>query len=158
MLPPVRTALPPTVCLPALLALLCLVAFGFAEPSTRPAVVEAADAASLKDRVGERVTVTGVVSRAAWSRSGKVMNVEFERADADAFGLALFERDRGRFDAAFNGDVAATLTGATVRIRGEVTEYGGRSDRYAGRPEMILREPSQITIVTPATRPAGSAD
>ena len=132
------------------IALLLLAAAALAEPTTRPGVIEAADAATIKERVGEQVVVAGVVSRAEWSRSGKVMNVEFEGSDPEAFGMALFDRDRKRFDEAFGGDFGEALTGATVRIRGTVTEYGGHSERYEGRPEMILRDPSQVTIVEPA--------
>ena len=143
-------------------------AAAFAQPaSTRPAddappptngdataglpLLRADNPAAIKEHVGERVIVVGTIERAEWSRSGKVCNVNFAGADDEAFGVAIFSSKREQFDEAFGGDVAATLAGAEVRLTGVVTEYGGRSDRYEGRPELILNEPRQITIVTPAT-------
>jgi DNA/RNA endonuclease YhcR with UshA esterase domain len=132
-------------------------------PETRPIPQEAAqngglpvlqvtNRAALKEHIGKEVIVVGNVAEARWSRSGKVMNVVFADVDEKDFGIALFDRQRERFDEAFGGDVAKTLTGQQVRIKGKLTEYGGRSSRYEGRPEIILSEPSQITIVAPTTR------
>lgn len=113
-------------------------------------VLQASNTAAIKEHIGDQVIVTGIIKSAQWSESGKVMNIEFEGADADAFGVAVFEGSRERFDKSFGGDFIKTITGAEVRFKGFVTEYGGRESRYAGRPELILRDPSQITIVEPA--------
>ena len=149
--------------------LMCLLVAGTlaAEPATpsnstgtAPAaglpVLRADNADALRDRVGEQVILVGTVRRAEWSTSGKVMNIAFDGAEDDAFGVAIFERQRGAFDEAFGGDFAKTVAGAEVRLTGTLTEYGGSSERLKGRPELILRTTNQVTIVTPATRPATS--
>ena len=120
------------------------------DPTTLP-VLQADDTDAIKQHIGEEVIVTGKISKAAWSRSGKVMNIEFEGNGAEDFAAALFERNRERFDKAFNGDLEKSLVGATVRFKGELQEYGGNADRYAGRPEMILNAPTQITILEEAS-------
>lgn len=120
-------------------------------------VLRADNPAALADHVGNRVVIVGTIQRAEWSRSGKVMNVTFAGAEPGAFGVAVFEKDRAAFDDAFGGNFAKTIRDATVRLTGLVSEYGGNSERYKGRPELILRDPRQVTITKPApptTRPA----
>ncbi|MEL7240195.1 MAG: hypothetical protein AAGK78_15160, partial [Planctomycetota bacterium] len=74
----------------------------------------------------------------------------FEDGTDKSFAAAIFAQNREDFDEAFNGDVGEALTGARVRLSGRVQEYGGRSDRYKGRPEIILNDPTQITILKSA--------
>jgi hypothetical protein len=130
----------------AFLALLLSTALLGARPSLTPALIDVTDTASLQAAVGEHVVVEGVVTSAEWSRSGKVMNVTFEGVSELDFGVAMFERNRENFDEGFAGDFAGAITGERIRIRGELSEYGGRDERFAGRPEMILNSPSQVTI------------
>ena len=124
-------------------------------PTNRLPVIEATDTAALRQHVGQRVFVVGTVERAAWSRSGKVMNVEFEGVGDDGFLAAMFARSRKSFDAAFSGDAAAAFTGRRVRVMGELQLYGGNDADLRGRPEIILALPSQINLIADdAMRPA----
>ena len=132
----------------AVLCLLTVALVGFAGDAEPPLkVLDASDTAGIRKEVGREVIVTGVVSKAAWSRSGKVFNIEFEGNDSSDFAAAVFQRSRERFDRSFNGDLSQTLTGATVRLKGEIQEYGGQSSQFKGRPEMVLGAPTQITIL-----------
>ena len=132
-----------------------------AEPATRPAtvqveegdpesslpVVAATDTDALKALDGQRVFVDGVVSSARWSRSGKVMNINFEDVGDGGFLAALFEKRRAAFDEAFDGDLSAALEGKRVRLEGPVQVYDGPVNFLKDRPQIILNQTSQITIL-----------
>ena len=128
------------------------------EPTTQPLIIPVSDRAAIEAATNgsDAIVVEGVVREAAWSRTGKVMNIEF--ADAGERGLlaVVFERQRKQMDDAFAGDLARALTGAKVRIRGSIKPYGGRVEAMKGRPQMIIDSPVQITIleIAPATQPA----
>ena len=124
-------------------------------------VLDATDAAGLKAAVGKMAVVSGTVESAAWSKSGKVCVIRFAGVDRDGFQAVIFERDKKDMDEAFAGDVAATLTGKTVKIRGPVQQYAGQQASQEGRPEIVVKSDSQITVepdaedaAQPATRPA----
>jgi len=122
------------------------------QPSTtEPAVIAATDTESLKAAMGSQVIVEGYISKAAWSRSGRVMNIEF--LDSVLLG-AVFERHRAKLDEAFGGDLAAALRDAKVRFKGKLIEYGGYVESLKGRPQIIINDASQITILQPAPPPA----
>ncbi|MGN6627540.1 MAG: hypothetical protein ACTHLN_13060 [Tepidisphaeraceae bacterium] len=114
-------------------------------------LIPSTDKAALAAAEGKMVSVTGKVSSAEWSKSGKVMNIEFD--NDTTFIAAVFAKNRQKLDAAFNGDLAKTLTGATVKISGKLAKYGGRAEKYADASQLIISMPTQITIVTPATQP-----
>lgn len=137
----------PTVCI---LLGIGLQAAGQDEPTTRHAVVDATDKAAIAEHMGKRVVIVGQVSTAEWSASGKVMNIDFEGAEESRMLAVVFERNRQRLDEVFNGDLAKALTGAKVRLMGELQEYGGRDERWKGRPQIIIDRSSQITITEPA--------
>ncbi|HWP41061.1 MAG TPA: hypothetical protein VNL70_09045 [Tepidisphaeraceae bacterium] len=118
------------------------------EPSTtQPAVIDATDTEALKAALGKEVVVEGYISKAEWSRSGRVMNIEF--LDSVLLG-AVFERQRAKLDEAFGGDLAAALRDAKARFRGKLIEYGGYVESLKGRPQIIINSASQITILQPA--------
>jgi len=122
------------------------------EPS---AILKTDDKAALTAAIDKTVTVEGKVASASWSKSGKVMNVKFE--GEPNFVVAVFQKNKDKLDTAFNGDLAKTLTGATIRINGKLAKYGGRDEAYADATQLILSMPTQLTIVTPAdaaTQPA----
>ncbi len=134
-------------------ALLCVVSLLHAEdapPTTQPAagVIVVTDKAALEAAKGTTATVEGKVALAEWSKSGKVMNIEF--ADAPHFVGAAFERNRAKLDASFSGDLAKALTGATVRITGKIDAYGGKAEKYKDTLQIILSGGNQLTIVTSA--------
>ena len=142
-------------------------------PTTKPAygnpaegeasmeVIKATDTAALKAAVGKQVMVTGTVKSAEWSRSGKVMAMQFEGADAEGFQAVIFEKSRKSMDAQYAGDVAKSVVGRKVEVKGRLQMYGGRLATKAGRPELVISRDSQLTLVEgggattkPATMPA----
>ena len=132
--------------LPALLLLGLLLPTALArEPSKLP-VLQAGDAAGLKDHFGQTALVEGRVKSAEWSDSGKVMNITFDAADSGLLAV-VFERTGKRFDEAFAGDFSKAVTGRRVRVKGEIQPYGGYDERLKGRPQTILNSPEQVTIL-----------
>jgi DNA/RNA endonuclease YhcR with UshA esterase domain len=123
-------------------------------PSTHPVVIDVTDKAAVSAAMDRDAIVEGVVERAEWSRSGKVMNIEFKGAENGLLAV-VFERKRQQLDEAFAGDLAKALTGAHVRIKGTIKPYGGRVESMKGRPQIIIEDGHQITILekAPATQP-----
>jgi DNA/RNA endonuclease YhcR with UshA esterase domain len=117
--------------------------------------VQAHDRAELDKLMEQEILLEGTVRSAEWSRTGKVMNIEFNDAPEGAMAV-VFDRNRQDLDAAFGGDLAAALKGAKVRLKGKLQPYGGRSDRYKDRPQVILRDRSQITILEPESTTGGA--
>jgi hypothetical protein len=113
-----------------------------------PAVIDASDTVTVLAAMeaGGDVVVRGTVKLAEWSRSGKVMNIEFEDTGDKGFLAVAFERNRAKLDAAFSGDAAKAFTGATLRLRGKIEPSGSKAERYAGRPQMVLNDTSAVTI------------
>jgi hypothetical protein len=131
------------------LLLLCLVLVGGERPneeSGRLPVLKAGDTAAVLEHVGQRIYVVGTVERAAWSRSGKVMNIVFEEAGDNGVMAVVFDGQRKQFDEGFGGDAAEFFTGKRLRLQGEVTMYGGQVEAMKGRPEIVLRYASQIVV------------
>ena len=123
-------------------------------PTTLPTVVQASDQATIAASVGKEVVVEGVVSKAEWSRSGKVLNVAFDHADASKFVVVAFAKLRERLDKSFTGDAAKDFTGAKLRIRGTISKYNGKNEAQKDLLQVVIGDPSQVTIVEPA---AGAA-
>jgi hypothetical protein len=92
------------------------------------------------------VVIEAVVESAEWSKSGKVMVIKFKGVEISTLSAILFEGNRKRFDESFNGDFARSITGQTVRFRGQLTGYDGRDKKRAGEPQMILESSSAVTI------------
>ncbi len=138
----------------SLFMLLC--AFTFVRAEEDSSIIQSTDKAALDAGKGKSVTVMGKVTSAEWSKSGKVLNVEFD--NDTAFVVAAFAKSREKLDAAFGGDIAATLNGAVVKLTGKLDKYGARSAKFQDSAQVIISMPSQVTIVTPstqrATRPA----
>jgi tetratricopeptide (TPR) repeat protein len=105
--------------------------------------------------LGRPAVVEGRVTYCKWSATGKILNMFMERGDGkspydgpgDAMMLIVFVRDREAFDKAFGGDVALTLDGKVVRVSGKVVKYGGYDQRLSACPQIVLSDPSQVTIV-----------
>ncbi|HEY2841134.1 MAG TPA: hypothetical protein VGJ26_18405 [Pirellulales bacterium] len=119
-------------------------------PDTLPVgVTSVTEFDKLKAEIGQEVVVEGNVHTCMWSNSGNVMTILFEgKTPRSPAIMAIVYKDfRPKFDAAFNGDVAATLAGTRLRIKGKIFRYGGQNPRYAGWPQLILEDPAQVTIV-----------
>ncbi|MFT3786167.1 MAG: hypothetical protein QM770_08375 [Tepidisphaeraceae bacterium] len=142
--------LKPLIALTCVLALLGSALVRADSPTTAPSAVAASDKEGLKAALGKEIVVFGKVDKAAWSGTGKVMNVTFDGVDRKEFVVVLFEKNKKKFDEAYGGDVAKTLTGAEIRVRGKVEEFKGGL-------EIKIDGPSQVTITTPAsTQPASN--
>lgn len=121
-----------------------------------PSVIDVKDNAALEKSVDKRAVVTGKIVKAAWSKSGKVMQINFD--GTDHFAALVFERNRKKFDESFGGDASKTLTGAEVRITGKIEKYGGKDKAMEDTLQMVLAQTSQVTITSAATsQPAGDA-
>ncbi len=135
---------------------------GSGDMETVPGIVDATDKAAIDAVVNKIATVEGVISSAAWSKTGKVMNIEFKGTESSRFCAVVFVKNRETLDTAFGGDLAKALNGARVRIKGPVKPYASRGSNSPGRPQIVIDKQSQITIVEPppasapsATQPAG---
>lgn len=135
----------------AVLALLGLTSIVFAEATSQPSaqVIDASDKAALEAAQNKDATVQGTVSEAAWSRTGKVMNIRFEGTGESGFVAVIFERSRDAFNKAFDGDVTKALPGAKVTVKGKV-------GTFRGSPQIILSRPDQLTIVEKAPAEAAT--
>jgi DNA/RNA endonuclease YhcR with UshA esterase domain len=116
------------------------------KPAEAPAEIAATDKDALTAAVGKQVAVTGTITKAEWSKSGKVMNIEL--TDSPLM-LVVFDRTKDQVNQAFDGDAAKTWTGAKVKITGKLAKYGGKAKEYEGRPQIIINDPKQLTIVEP---------
>jgi DNA/RNA endonuclease YhcR with UshA esterase domain len=123
--------------------LLCCLLVRADDATTQPAMIDIADKDAVAANMGKDVMVEGTVSKAEWSRTGAVMNVEFKGNEESRFYAAMFAKIRAKTDEAFGGDVAKALTGAKIRLKGKISEF-------RGRPQIIINDGNQITIVEPA--------
>ena len=132
-------------------AILCLTLMVRAEdPTAQPILLDVSMEKSAFDQaIGKDVVVQGIVSTAAWSSSGKVMNIDFKNAGKSRFLAVIFERNRAKIDEGFGGDAAKAISGAKVRLRGALESYGGAVESMKGRPQLIINLGDQITILEP---------
>ena len=132
----------PLICL-CMALFACLIVRADDATSQPAATIDVADKDAIAANMGKDVTVEGTVSKAEWSRTGAVMNVEFKGNEESRFYAAMFARIRAKTDEGFGGDVAKALTGAKVRIKGKISEF-------RGRPQIVINDGNQITILEPA--------
>ena len=117
------------------------------QPSSQPVVViDASDKAAIDGSMGKDVIVEGVVDAAAWSKTGKVLSLEFKGASETRFQAVAFEKRKEDLNKAFSGDFAKNIAGARVRIRGKLKDYHGR-------PEITIDKANQVTVIEPAPPP-----
>ena len=90
----------------------------------------------------------GDVIESLWSGTGKVLLIQFAGDNLNKLGMqcAILDVNRAKFDSVFAGDVADALSGARLRVRGKLIVFGGYND-IKGRPEIIVDEPQQVTIL-----------
>jgi hypothetical protein len=112
-------------------------------PAVPAATIDAADAAAIEAATGKDVVVTGKVKSAAWSKSGKVMNVEFENSKLLA---VVFEKAKADVDKAFDGDAAKKWAGAKVKVTGKLGTYGGKAKDLEGRPQIVISKADQVSV------------
>lgn len=108
-----------------------------------PTKVDPTDKDAVKAAQGKDVILEGTIDKAAWSSSGKVMKATFK--GNDQLNVIVFQKKKEAFDKAFNGDLTTTLTGAKVRIHGELKDFHGS-------PEVVMDDVDQLTIIEPASK------
>jgi hypothetical protein len=135
-----------------------------AKPATDDAndtidVLHPNDAAAMKEHLGKEVAVEGQVSEAAWSASGKVMQIKFAEATDTKFMAAAFVKTRAALDKAFGGDLAKAIGGKRVRVIGKLEDYKGSPEIKIDKPEQleILKEASAAGDVAKPSEPANPA-
>lgn len=97
------------------------------------------------EHVGEHARVCGRVVDAAYvpGTSGRPTFLNFEEPHPDAvFTALIWGEDRRRFDAA----PERAYRGRRICVHGRIRDH-------EGRPEIIVRRPSQISSSAPAPRP-----
>lgn len=117
-------------------------------------IIDVKDTAAIKAMIGKHVIVSGHVFNAAWSSSGKVLNIEFAGTGEGGFVAVAFEKSRKKLDDAFGGDFAKAIKDQDVHLKGRVEESRAKTKQYAGRPQIVIEEPGQITIQQPTTQPS----
>jgi serine/threonine-protein kinase len=93
---------------------------------------------ALADRRG-LATVTGTVSRAYVTSSGKTFIVRFEGAPSRGFQVAWLPDHFETMAAAFGGEAGEGIVGQTIRVTGPV-------ESFFGTPRIVVIDPQQITI------------
>ncbi|CAN5705006.1 hypothetical protein BH09PLA1_BH09PLA1_30000 [soil metagenome] len=112
-------------------------------PTSQPVLIDVSDKAAVEAAINKDVELEGVVSKAEWNSKGSVFFINFEKAEESKVLAVAFEKKREALEKSFAGDLSKSLTGARVRIRGKLVDY-------KGKPEVIIDQPSQITILDPA--------
>jgi hypothetical protein len=83
--------------------------------------------------------VTGTVSRAYVTSSGKTFIVRFEGAPSRGFQVAWLPDHFETMAAAFGGEAGEGIVGQTIRVTGPV-------ESFFGTPRIVVIDPQQITI------------
>lgn len=95
----------------------------------RPGVIAPGDAGP---HVGETATVEGMVEQVHTARSGKATFLDFGAPyPMNVFTGVIFESDMGR-------------VGSVKTLEGKTVDLTGRIQLYRGKPEIIIRQRSQI--------------
>ena len=102
--------------------------------------------------VGETNTVCGLVASARFleSAKGKPTFLNFDRPFPDhTFVVVIFETDRAKF----SNPPEVVFDGKRVCVTGRIVDFGGK-------PEIVVKDPSQIVIegATPAAAGAAATD
>lgn len=116
-----------------------------AEPAAAIAPAEAVA------HVGEECTVEMVVV-AARKLPGKdvcFLNSKKDHRDEDNFTVIIFKDGLERLKGDGIENPAEHFLDATIRVRGVI-------ENRDGRPQIVVEEPEQITLVTPAEEPAAA--
>jgi hypothetical protein len=116
-----------------------------AEPAAVIAPVEAVTPAEAGAHAGEECTVELVVA-AARKLPGKdvcFLNSKKDHRDEDNFTVVIFKDGLERLKGDGIENPAEHFLDATIRVRGVI-------EKRDGRPQIVVEEPGQIVVVTPA--------
>lgn len=116
-----------------------------AEPAAAIAPVETIAPAEAVAHAGEECTVELVVA-AARKLPGKdvcFLNSKKDHRDEDNFTVVIFKDGLERLKSDGIENPADHFLDATIRVRGVI-------EKRDGRPQIVVEEPGQIVVVTPA--------
>jgi hypothetical protein len=116
-----------------------------AEPAAAIAPVEAVTPAEAVAHAGEECTVELVVA-AARKLPGKdvcFLNSKKDHRDEDNFTVVIFKDGLERLKGDGIENPAEHFLDAMIRVRGVI-------EKRDGRPQIVVEEPGQIVVVTPA--------
>jgi DNA/RNA endonuclease YhcR with UshA esterase domain len=122
--------------LPLLISLLMFPLLG--EVTDKPPILDAENTPEIQKAMGKEVYIDGTILEAFWVH-GKVLMLTF-REEKEGFIAVSFKKHREELDEAFEGDIAKTLKGKSVRIQGVIEEY-----KY--RPQIVIKDPKQIEVI-----------
>lgn len=125
-----------------------------AETVTETSAAENIDISQVKNLshlLGREITVEGRVAWAAWSPTGRVMNIYFQGGEDSLFQTVVFQRDRLRIDRAFGGDFRSAIAGAVLLVR-------GRLEEFQGMPQISISRPEQVTVIAGSLEPPDGLD
>ena len=124
-----------------------------AEPAVAAPDVPAIDSADALAHAGEECTIEFVVE-AARKLPGKAvcfLNSCSDHRDEKNFTVVIFKGGLDRLKADGIENPAEHFEGATIRVRGVV-------ENREGRPQIVVEEPGQITVVKTAEEPAAAGE
>jgi len=140
-----------------LLIVLALVPAAFAAeaPATQPGAttqptekLEATNFDAIKAALDKTVTVTGTVSRTAWSPRGTVLFINFQGVDRNGFIVVVPKE---------NKDAITTFGEEAEKLRDKQVEITGKIVLYRDKPQIQIATADQIKITggaDAATKPA----
>jgi DNA/RNA endonuclease YhcR with UshA esterase domain len=124
-------------------------------PSTQPGAtteptekLEVTNFDALKAAVDKTVTVTGTVSRTAWSPSGSILFINFESVGRAGFTVVVPKA---------NKDAISSYGEAAEQLQGKQVEITGKIVLYRDKPQIQIATADQIKITGGAdatTKPA----
>ncbi len=106
-------------------------------PARGDEVLAADDTAGILAAEGKDRTVEGKVLRAEAAKSGKIFWISFGK-EKGSFQAVIFARALEAFEKE-HGDLGKALVGRIVQVRGTVAIY-------QERPQIVLEQPSQLTL------------
>jgi hypothetical protein len=97
--------------------------------------------------IGEVKTISGIIKDAyyASNNNSRPTFLNFNKPYEGYFTCVIWGSERSKFVNYFHGSPESYLLNKPVQVTGLVEEYPEGS----GIPEMILTEPSQITVINP---------
>ena len=115
--------------------------------------VSAGDIDGVKALVGRKAVVFGkVISARDVEKSG----VSFLDLDGGKFTVVCWKENYSKFEGGVSP--AKTYKGKEVEVTGEIFEYKGKTGKGSPQPEITLKEPSQIKVVSVEKEDAKSGD
>jgi DNA/RNA endonuclease YhcR with UshA esterase domain len=107
------------------------------EPAPRLA---SGDTPALQAAEGQEAVVYGVVRSADWVSSGAVLILRFADTSEDGYTGVVFRDNAPAIERKMGGDLGDILPGRTVELRGRIA-------LYRERPQTVIRDARQITLL-----------